>query len=127
MKKIKKSEFVSWQRYEFEHTFMFQGVLLLVSGAVSTLLYFLLVLLLSLLKDSVLTTVIYNGDLITTKLSPPIFWSAIVAAAAVAALFVFSDLLRIIFGRIIVHEEPDRNEITSKYIVSRVRRTVTLQ
>ena len=127
MKKIKKSEFVSWQRYEFEHTFMFQGVLLLVSGAVSTLLYFLLVLLLSLLKDSVLTTVIYNGDLITTKLSPPIFWSAIVAAAAVAALFVFSDLLRIIFGRIIVHEEPDRNEITSKYIVSRVLRTVTLQ
>lgn len=130
MKKIKKSEFVSWQKYEFEHTFMYQGVLLLVSGAVSTLLYFFLVLLLSLFKDSVLTTVIYNGDLLTTKLSPPIFWSAIVAAAAVVALFVFSDILRLIFRKIIVREEPDeeaKKAITSKYIISRVRRTMTLQ
>ena len=130
MKKIKKNKFISWQKYEGEHTFMYQGFLLLLSGAVSTLLYFLLVLLLSQFKDSVLTTVIYNGDLITTKLSPPIFWSAIIAAAVVIALFVFSDVLKLILRKLIVRDISidDRfAPMTPKQIKFRVRRAMALQ
>lgn len=130
MKIVKKNEFVSWQKYEFEHTFMYQGILLLLSGTVSTLLYCLLVLILSLNKDRVLTTVIHNGDLITTKLSPLMFWTAVAAAATVAALFVLSDLLRFILRRILVKDGSESHgsfRPSSKQIISKVRRTITTQ
>lgn len=130
MKKIRRNEFVSWQKFEFEHTFMYQGILLLLSGAASTMLYVLLVIILSLNKESILTTVIHNGDLLTTKLSPLFFWSALAAAATVLALIVFSDLLRFIFKRILVKNESEAEEgkkPSSKQIIRHVRRTITLQ
>lgn len=130
MKKIKRNEFVSWQKYEFEHTFMYQGILLLLSGAVSTLLYVLLCVILSLNKDSVLTTVIHDGDLLTTTLATPFFWTALASAAIVIALFVLSDLLRFIFRRILVKDgsEAESSErLSSAQIIRHVRRTIVTQ
>ncbi len=106
MKAVRKKEFLSWQKYEFDHTFMFQGILLLVSSAASCGAYSLVVYLMLNYGDYVFDSYIANGDIVTS-ITGPIFWSAVSAACVLFALFLFADVMRIAFRRWMTPDDDD--------------------
>lgn len=129
MRIIKKTEFVPWQKYEFDHTFMYQGFLLLLSSVCSTACYSLLIYVFLTCGDHVFDSYISDGG-ITTSITGPVFWTAIAAAGIVAALFLFADLLRTAFRRWLTADEADiqrASALSARKIIRRTRNMMILQ
>ncbi len=112
MKTVKKTEFQTWQKYEFEHTFMFQGFLLLASSLLSCSLFALAVYIFVNYGDFVFDSYIKNGDIIASIVGP-IFWSAVSSAGIILTLTVLSDLMTFLFRKWTSFSNEDALEAAS--------------
>ncbi len=97
MGKVRKTEFVPWQKYEGDHTFMFQGLLLLCSALLSVSSYFIVLFLILRADDLIIQSFIANGKIIYT-VRGPILWSAIILTTFILILILMSDIMKLLFA-----------------------------
>jgi len=97
-----------WQTYVFNVTFMYQGLLLLISACIACLSFYLSVSLFLSLSDKIYITVISGGDLVT-RLITPLFVFAVVFSALLLVMLLLSSPLSNLFLKWFASDTPEKD------------------
>ncbi|MBE6669105.1 MAG: hypothetical protein E7601_02760 [Ruminococcaceae bacterium] len=117
--RVRKKQFMPWQKFISNLTFMYQGILLLASSLLACSSFYLLTSFFLGHADKIYVTEIAYGG-IFTRLASPLFWLAIIFTALLLVLIILSDPISLLLLRVFGAGKKEE-DIRSYNIKRRIR------